>query len=333
MRHSRLDLLLVLALAVCTASTADAARRRARASVADTVKSKTCERTCLNAFLDRYIEALLARDPARAELAADLRSTENGVAVPPGAGLWRTITAVGDYRIRAIDPASGGAALLGVLYEEQRATMFALRLKVQKRQISEAELVLARDVPAEVAGAVPPLRTARRVFGDRVDPQVRVTRARMIEAATAYHDGVGQAVGGAAPFAGDCHRVENGVALVNNPGFRFAFGSADGAELPNFAALGCHEQFSTGIWSTDTVSSRRYAVVDEERGLVVAFTQYDRYAHGRCAEVAGIGQVCPSHDTPPVSLDRVEFFRVGDGRIHEMESVWTALPPGGTSGW
>jgi hypothetical protein len=49
--------------------------------------------------------------------------------------------------------------------------------------------------------------------------------------------------------------------------------------------------------------------------------------------VAGIGQVCPSHDTPPVSLDRVEFFRVGDGRIHEMESVWTALPPGGTTGW
>ena len=75
-------LLVLLLLAVGLASTADAARRRARASVAETVRSKSCDRICLNAFLDRYVEALLAHDPGRAELAADLRSTENGVAVP-----------------------------------------------------------------------------------------------------------------------------------------------------------------------------------------------------------------------------------------------------------
>lgn len=335
MRHPRFGLLVVLVLALCTATTADAARRRsrARASVADTVKSSTCDRTCLNAFLDRYVEALLAHDPARAELAPDLRSTENGVAVPPGAGLWRTISEVGDYRIRAIDPASGGAALLGVLYEDGRPTMFVLRLKVQARKISEAELVLAREVPPEFAGAVPRLRVARRAFGDRVDPTLRVPRARMIEAANAYYDGVGQANGGAVPFADDCHRIENGIALVNNPGFRFSLTSPEGRELPNFAAMGCREQFGTGIWSADSVGSRRYAVVDEERGLVVAFTQYDSQARARCAEVIGIGPVCPAQDVAPARLDLVEFFRVGDGRIHEMESVWTVLPPGGTTGW
>ena len=335
MRHPRLGLLLVLALALCTATTADAARRRnrARASVAETVKSSSCDRTCLNAFLDRYVEALLAHDPTRAELAPDLRSTENDVAVPPGAGLWRTISEVGDYRIRAIDPASGGAALLGVLYEDARPTMFVLRLKVQARKISEAELVLARAVPPEFAGAVPRLRVARRAFGDRVDPALRVPRARMLEAANAYYEGVGQAGGGNVPFADDCHRIENGIALVNNPGFHFSLASPDGRELPNFAALGCREQFATGIWSADAVSHRRYPVIDEERGLVVAFTQYDSQARARCAEVVGFGQVCPAQDAGPASLDLVEFFRVGDGRIHEMESVWTVLPPGGTTGW
>ncbi|MFO1401507.1 MAG: hypothetical protein U1F06_07510 [Steroidobacteraceae bacterium] len=325
--------LVLLLLALCVATTADARRRRPRASVADTVKSTTCDRNCLNAFLDRYVEALLAHDPARAELAPELRSTENGVAVPPGAGLWRTLTEVGDYRIRAIDPASGGAALMGVLYEDAKPTMFALRLKVQARKISEAELVLARDVPAEFAGAVPRLRTARRAFGDRIDPALRVPRARMVEAANAYYEGVGQAGGGAVPFADDCHRIENGIALVNNPGFHFGFSSPEGRELPNFAALGCRAQFATGIWSTDAVSARRFPVVDEERGLVVAFTQYDGHARARCAEVAGVGPVCPAGETPPASLDLVEIFRVGDGRIHEMESVWTVLPPGGTTGW
>jgi hypothetical protein len=327
--------LILLLLALCVATTADARRHRsrARASVADTVKSTSCDRICLNAFLDRYIEALLAHDPARAELAPELRSTENGVAVPPGAGLWRTISEVGDYRIRAIDPASGGAALLGVLYEDARPTMFVLRLKVQARKISEAELVLAREVPPEFAGAVPRLRVARRAFGDRVDPALRVPRARMVEAANAYYEGVGQASGGAVPFADDCHRIENGIALVNNPGFHFSLVAPDGRELPNFAAMGCREQFGTGIWSADDVSNRRYPVVDEERGLVVAFTQYNSYARARCAEVVGLGPVCPAQDMAPASLDLVEFFRVGDGRIHEMESVWTVLPPGGTTGW
>ncbi|MCC7462192.1 MAG: hypothetical protein IT480_06975 [Gammaproteobacteria bacterium] len=333
MRWPRVGVLIVLVVAVSAAMNADAARRRARASVADTVRSKTCGSTCLNAFLDRYVEALLAHDPARAELAVDLRSTENGVSVPPGAGLWRTITEIGDYRIRAIDPANGAAALLGVLYEAARPTMFALRLKVQARRISEAELVLARDVPPEFAGAVPRLRTARRAFAERVDPQIRVPRARMIAAAESYYEGVGQASGGAVPFADDCHRIENGVALVNNPDFHFGFIAPDGGVVPDFAAMSCGEQFSTGIWSTDTVSNRRYPVVDEERGLVVAFTQYHVHARGRCAVVAGVGPVCPARDTPPVSLDLVEFFRVGDGRIHDMESVWTVLPPGGTTGW
>jgi hypothetical protein len=127
--------------------------------------------------------------------------------------------------------------------------------------------------------------------------------------------------------------IENGIALVNNPGFHYDFISAAGKELPNFAAMGCREQFNTGIWATDTVSDRRFPLVDEERGIVVAFTQYNSYARARCAEVVGYGQVCPPAELQPFSLDLVEFFRAGDGRIHEMESVWTVLPPGGGSGW
>jgi hypothetical protein len=325
----------VALLALCVVMPIDAARKRhrERAAVADTVKTTACDRTCLNAFVNRYIEALIAHDPSRAELAPDLRSTENGVPVAPGAGLWRTISDVGDYRIRAIDVASGEAALLGVLLEDTRATMFVLRLKVKARLITEAEMIVAHAVPEEFARAVPRLRSARRAFGEHVDAELRVPRARMIEAANAYYEGVEKGGGDGVPFADDCQRIENGIALVNNPDFHFDFKSPEGRALPNFAAMGCREQFNTGIWGTDSVTARRFPLVDEERGLVVAFTQYNSYAKSRCAEVTGVGRVCPAADLQPFSLDLVEFFRVGDGRIHEMESVWTVLPPGGDTGW
>ena len=335
MRPSSLLPIVFALLASCAATTADAAhkRHRPRAAVADTIRTTACDRTCLNAFLDRYVEALIAHDPERAELAPEFRWTENGVSVAPGAGLWQSVTGIGDYRIRAIDASSGQAALLGVLMEDERATMFALRLQVIKRRITAAEIVVARNVPESFTHAAARLNVARRAFGDRVDPEVRVSRARMIEAANAYYDGVEQGSGGSVPFAEDCHRIENGIALVNNPGFHYDFISAEGKELPNFAAMGCREQFNTGIWSTDTVSGRRFPLIDEERGIVVAFTLYNSYAKARCAEVVGYGQVCPAAELQPFSLDLVEFFRVGDGRIHEMESVWTVLPPGGGSGW
>jgi hypothetical protein len=121
-------------LALGIAPDADVARRRPRAAV-DTIRTTACDRTCLNAFLDRYVEALIAHDPQRAELAPGFRWTVNGVSVAPGAGLWQSVTDIGDYRIRAIDASSGQAALLGVLMEDERATMFALRLKVIKRRI------------------------------------------------------------------------------------------------------------------------------------------------------------------------------------------------------
>jgi hypothetical protein len=334
-RPSSLQLIAVALLALCVTTNADAARRRhrPRAAVADTIRTTACDRICLNGFVDRFVEALIAHDPGRAELAPEFRWTENGVSVPPGAGLWQSMTDLGDYRIRAVDAVSGQAALLGVLIEETRPTMFALRLKVVKRRLTEAEIVIARNVPEAYAAVAPRLRWARRIFGEGFDPQTRVPRARMIEAANAYYDGIEQGSGGAVPFAEDCHRIENGIALVNNPGFHFDFASPEGRELPNFAAMACREQFNSGIWGTDRVTERRFPLVDEEQGIVVAFTRYNSHAHSRCAEVIGYGQVCPPPTGQPASLDRAEFFRVGDGRIHEIESVWTVLPPGAGTGW
>lgn len=68
-----------------------------------------CGRTCLEGFVDQYLDAVLAHDPARLPLAPDVKFTENGQKLQPGDGLWRTLTARGTYdrRYVSVDPERG----------------------------------------------------------------------------------------------------------------------------------------------------------------------------------------------------------------------------------
>jgi len=123
------------------------------------------------------------------------------------------------------------------------------------------------------------------------------------------------------------------VPLTNNPSFKFALKSPSGKEPPNIAAMGCKQQFDAGFWATDYIDHRRFPIVDEERGLVLALTTYQAHGTKQCAEGRWVGTVCPAADAPPVTLDLAELFRIKDGKIHEMESVWTVLPYRTEPGW
>jgi len=52
-----------------------------------------CDRGCLEAFVERCLEALVAGDAGRLPASPDLRYTENGRPLPLGRGLWRTVRA------------------------------------------------------------------------------------------------------------------------------------------------------------------------------------------------------------------------------------------------
>ncbi len=47
----------------------------------------TCGRDCLNGYIDRYLKALLARDPQQLPWARNARFTESAVTLKPGDGL------------------------------------------------------------------------------------------------------------------------------------------------------------------------------------------------------------------------------------------------------
>lgn len=49
-----------------------------------------CDKTCLNQFAERFLDALVNRQPSRVPLAPDVRYTENGVHLAIGDALWAT---------------------------------------------------------------------------------------------------------------------------------------------------------------------------------------------------------------------------------------------------
>src|SRR6202046_241903 len=69
-----------------------------------------CDRACLSGFVDQYLAALLAKDPARLPWAPHVKFTENNVELPVGWGLWGTLSALGAEGVRAADPETGQAA-------------------------------------------------------------------------------------------------------------------------------------------------------------------------------------------------------------------------------
>src|SRR5919109_3287238 len=74
---------------------------------------KECDRACLVAILDGYMNAIFKRDPrAVPALAADVRMTENTGQMDVGEGLlWRSRTEPTSFKFYAADPVQGQVAM------------------------------------------------------------------------------------------------------------------------------------------------------------------------------------------------------------------------------
>jgi len=50
----------------------------------------TCDRACLEGVLNQYLDAVVAHDPKRVPLSADVKYTENNQVLSVGDGFWKT---------------------------------------------------------------------------------------------------------------------------------------------------------------------------------------------------------------------------------------------------
>ncbi len=72
-----------------------------------------CDRACLEGVVNQYLAALVAHDPKRLPLSADVKYTEQDQPMELGDGFWKTVQGVGNYKHIFADPESGEVAIHG----------------------------------------------------------------------------------------------------------------------------------------------------------------------------------------------------------------------------
>jgi hypothetical protein len=231
----------------------------------------TCDRACLKATLDQYLNAVLQHNPAAAPLTIGYRQTENAIVRRPGAGIWLTAKALGRLQRRYFDTERGEAGYFGTLEEETGTAVVTVRLKIDDRKISEAEWMTARKGDPGIgvgAGAQAnasfhdPENLIAHPPAERVVPKgERLSRADMVAITNSYFDGLTAHEPALIIAHPGCIRLENGFATTQRP-------------IPSGGTSDCTSPGAmTNIFA---VTARRYPIVDEEAGVVLALGVFER---------------------------------------------------------
>jgi hypothetical protein len=315
--------LIIGAMAV-TPTCAEAAEARAKAAAAS-----PCDRACLDGFVDRYLAALVAHDPARLSLASNVKFTENTAVLKLGQGTWGTFNGRGKFKLHFDDIERGQAGFIGVMKEWDNPVIFCLRLKVTGGKISEVEDFVVRD--ASAAEKLDAIGEPNPLFTEAVPPSERETRAELVKTANMYFSGLQQNTGkGVYPFAPGCNRIENGTQTTNNSEINKTQPPSAGLAIMK---LGCLAQFKTGFFKIVThIRDRRFVIVDPERGLAFAFAFFDHAGTVKTITMTD-GTTVPATLRHPLTFEIGELFKIEKGKIQQIQAVLTQEPYGIRSGW
>jgi hypothetical protein len=278
-----------------------------------------CSREALRGLVDQYFAALAAHDPSGLPLAPAVRSTENGVEVAVGKGLWQTAGKALMRRV-LVDTRRCGTHASAVLEEPfssatvgpanalsgrkplpaegtVRPILFGVRLRVEGGKITEIESIIAREreFAFDADGA---LATKEQDWESLLPPEERSSRLAMVAAADDYFGMFAAVPDVRTPFASPCDRWENGM-------FATAGGTALPGEDGKAAQMKPHDCSPKGLVISNH-GPRRF-LVDVEAGLVVAFVHF-----------AG-------------SLPDFHVFRMRNGKVERINAV--VGPQAASMGW
>lgn len=311
-----------------------------------------CDRSCLENFVDQYMDALIAHDPKKLPMTARVKNTEDAVRLDPGDGFWRTAKAKGSYRFFATDTENGQVAFMGTMREDpNNPVILAVRLKIENRQVSEIENIVVRD--AQAAANLEKWGAPNPVFLEAIPVAQRASRAELVRIGNLYLSALEKNDGKSAPpFAAGCERIQNGVQTTNNPdaGAQATPPPAPGRGGPgkqppptapkpqglqiNITAMGCAEQFKLGYFNfARRVRDRRFVAVDRERGLAMVIAEADEPAGKYATFKLADGREITAGPNRPSTLEGFEVFKIEGGKIRRVEAVQITVPYGMLSGW
>lgn len=288
----------------------------AAASAAD------CDRACLKNVMTTYLNALVAQNPSKAQLAPNVRFTEDSKDLKVGEGFWKTATKLGDYRQDFIDVKDQIVATHVIVEESGKPAMFTARLKVANGKITEIETLVAHGSDRMGAGAAN--LVVRPGMGIEPPANQKNKREDIIRIGDLYPRGL--TIGGFdkadVPFAKDAFRIENGMVMAGEgcgrgtPSGRPAGDKgAVSAKSPQDVA-GCLDMKTQRIIAHPDLT-KSVVAVDEEQGIALIWMNFgDTGSYG-----AGNALVV------------FEAFKVYGGQMHAVQAFMKVMPKETTRGW
>ena len=281
-----------------------------------------CDRACLRTMLDQYLDAVIKHDPKAAPLVVGFRQTENAINVPPGGGVWKTVTGLGKMQRRYLDPVSGQAGYYGLVEESGAVALVTVRLRVQNRKLTEAEWYIARENDPGLNGPRQAGRPPANLFNpdylianpppDRVVPPAkRLSRDELVAVTQSYFDAITSHDNSVALTHPGCGRAENGSPAPAGkflpPAPRPAAAGAPAGPPPGASSNDCVGGLAN--FNLSMVVATRIPLVDEEAQVTLGMAVFIRR---------------PGSSTPRNVFS--EWFNIEDGRI---KTIYTAMfyPP------
>ena len=324
---------LAIAGLLCSAAILESALSERTAVAApgpSTSAAGACDRACLSGIMNQYIAALLKQDPSGLPMAASVKMTENTKPASMGDGLWKTIKFMKFEGETVADPHSGQVVYFGAVQEQQYLSLLLVRLKVVDRKISEVETIVPHgsdpNEPDPSGFAIRPdlalLATIKPFLEDVVPPAQRSSRAQLVAITNSYFDGI-EHQPGHVPFADGCNRIENGRLTTNNP-------TSSQGQPP----MGCQAQFQAKMFTyIPKVRDRRFPIVDEEHGLVLAMVVFDIPGQKTWIREGKEVPAPPAVSNPRNNILN-ELFKINRGQIQLIQACMLSNEAYGTqTGW
>ena len=264
-----------------------------------------CNRDCLKRHLDTYLDAVVHHTPATGGLWAGFRQTENSVVVPEGQGVWKSVTALGSIQRHYLDAVQGEAGYMGTVFMGEEEAVVALRLKVQRNEVTEAEWFISRKGDPGITGEPGKtpfnIDTLRATLPEkRVVPKAeRMQRELMQAVVNSYFDGITSHNGYIVKGHPGCTRYENGFPTFNSP-------MREGSDIGNEGKTDCRTQADFGV---AIVAIRDFFVIDEEAQAVMVSAVFRR-----------------DPKNPKRRNHFTELFHLDHGRIRDIHAAFYYAP-------
>lgn len=285
-------------------------------------QTEECDRQCLRSTLMRYMNAVVDNDPEDAGIIVGFRQTENAQVKRVGTGTWQSVTGLGEVQRQYLDPVSGQAAYFGLVEESGTPAIVSVRIRVVRRQITEAEWYIGREAQPGMAGDPAPDGSGAAPYDPayllanppperNVPLRNRLSRESLLGVTNSYFDAITTHEPGVMMIQPTCRRIENGRLITGRP---LPDNSNDGYQGKTNCSSGIR---TSGRLNIANVAARRYPVVDEQQQVVL-----------------GMGVFVRAPESPNRRLGLSEFFYIDDGLISSVHAaLFYAAPDAPVPNW